>query len=93
MTDSADRKVIDVPVGFYRRLEQLALRHDRTVGDLLEHAIEIHFGDEVAQARLRLIDRLARLEARLGDSEDSDLLLEEIADQSRALRSQRSQHA
>lgn len=90
MTDSTDRKVIDVPGGFYRRLEQLALRHDRTVGDLLEHAIEIHFGDEVAQARLRLIDRLARLEARLGDSE---LLLEEIADQSRALRSQQSQHA
>jgi hypothetical protein len=90
VTDLADRKVIDVPGGFYRRLDPLALRHDRTVSDLLEHAIRIHFGEEVAQARLRLIDRLARFEARLGDS---DLLLEEIADQSRAQCSQQSQHA
>ena len=90
MTDSTERKVIDVSGGFYRRLEQLARHHDRTVGDLLEHAIVIHFGDEVTLARRRLIDRLARLEARLGDS---DLLLEEIADQSRALRLQPSQHA
>ena len=90
MTNSTERKNIDVSGGFYHRLEQLARRYDRTVDDLLEHAVEIHFGDEVSQARRRLIDRLARLEERLGNS---DVLLDEIAEQSRVLRSQQSQHA
>lgn len=88
MADTKDRKVISVSRRFYRRLEELSLRHDRTVDDLLEHAIELHFGEEAARARLRLMDRLARLEARLGNS---DLLLEEIAEETRALRSGQSQ--
>lgn len=87
MEDTRDRKIISVSGRFYRRLEKLSLRHDRTVDDLLEHAIELHFGEEAAEARLRLMDRLARLEACLGDP---DLLLEEVAEQTRVLRSGRS---
>jgi hypothetical protein len=90
VTERVDQRLISISGRFYRRLEELSLRHDRTVDDLLEHAIELHFGDDATQARLRLMDRLARLEARLGDS---DALLEEIAEATRALRSRPSHQA
>lgn len=74
---------VSVPEDFYRRLERLALRYERSVADLVQYAVDVQFGEEAATARLRLMDRLARLEAGLGDPET---LHEEIARDARAMR-------
>jgi hypothetical protein len=74
---------VEVPASFFRRLEALAIRHDRTVIDLVQHAVDVQYGDDAVTARLRLVDRLARLEARLGDV---DSLLDDVARESRITR-------
>jgi hypothetical protein len=68
---TSDPVSISIPGALYRRLEAVARERERTVVDVLGEAVEIHFGidtDDAARARIRLIDRLARLEAELGDS-------------------------
>ena len=75
---------VALPVELYRDLKRLALRHERSVAELIRHAVEIHYGNAAVAARLRLVDRLARLEAGLGDE---DRLHDEIANEARTLRS------
>lgn len=69
--------------GVYRWLEALAEEQNRTVRELVEQAVEIQFGDSAAQARMRLIDRLARLEGQLGDPEQ---LYDQIGREARRVR-------
>ena len=57
---------IPVSPALYRRLENLSMRHARTVDQLLEDAVEMHYGEESVNARFRVVARLARLEADLG---------------------------
>ena len=57
---------VPVSPALYRRLENLSMRHERTVDELLEAAVEMHYGEESVNARFRVVDRLARLEADLG---------------------------
>ena len=76
-------KSIPLPLELYRELERLSLLHDRTVSDLIRHAVEIHYSDAAVSARHRLVDRLARLESELGDPE---ALQEQIAEDSRTIR-------
>ena len=73
-----------LPMELFRELERLSLLHERSVSDLIRHAIEIHYGDAAVSARHRLVDRLARLEAELGDAET---LQDQIVADSRTLRS------
>ena len=77
---------VALPEDFCRRLERLALRYERSVSDLVQYAVDVHFGEDAATARLRLMDWLARLEAGLGDPET---LQEEIARDARFMRSPR----
>lgn len=51
----------------HRKLTRLALEHEQTVGELLERAIDLHYGEGAANARLRVVARLASLEASLGE--------------------------
>lgn len=74
---------IPVPVDLYRELERLAMLHERSMADLIRHAVAIHYSDAAVSARHRLIDRLARLESALGDPET---LQDQIAADSRAVR-------
>ncbi len=74
---------IAVSLELYRELKRLSLLHERSVSELIGHAVEIHYGDAAVSARHRLVDRVARLEAELGDEER---LQEQIAEDSRALR-------
>ena len=74
---------ITVPLELYRELKRLSLLHERSVSQLIGHAIEIHYGDAAVSARHRLVDRLARLEAELGDPER---LQEQIVEESRTIR-------
>jgi len=74
---------VPVPIELYRELKRLSLRHEKSVVELIRHAVEIHYGDAAVSARLRLVDRLARLEADLGDAE---ILQDEIVEGSRAIR-------
>jgi hypothetical protein len=74
---------IRVPVDLYRELERLALLHERSIVDLIRHAVAIHYSDAAVSARHRLVDRLARLESALGDPET---LHDQIAADSRAVR-------
>ena len=67
----------------YERLTFLALRHERSIGELLAHAVEMHYGDKAVDARLRVVARLARLEASLGDP---DVLADELKQAVRELR-------
>lgn len=62
-------KTIPIPLELYRGLERLSLLHERSVSDLIRHAVEIHYSDAAVSARHRLVDRLARLESDLGDAE------------------------
>jgi predicted CopG family antitoxin len=74
---------ITVPLELYRELKRLSLLNERSVSELIGHAVEIHYGDAAVSARHRLVDRLARLEAELGDQER---LQEQIVEESRAIR-------
>lgn len=74
---------ISVPLELYRELRRLSFLHERSVVELIAHAVEIHYGDAAVSARHRLVDRLARLEAELGDQER---LQEQIVEESRAMR-------
>jgi Ribbon-helix-helix protein, copG family len=71
MTDSSaeahggDPVTLAIPAALYRRLEGLARAQERTMVELVREAVEIQFGDDAAHARVRLLDRLARLEAGL----------------------------
>lgn len=76
-------KEIAVPLDFYRRLQTLATKHQRSVSELLQQAVEIHYGETAVAARMRVIDRLARLEASLGDPSE---LADEITAESRRIR-------
>ena len=67
---------VALPHALIHELERLALVHDRSVGELIRHAVEIHYSDAAVSARHRLVDRLARLEAELGDVDE---LHEQIA--------------
>ena len=75
-------KSILIPLELYRELERLSLVHERSVSDLIRHAVEIHYSDAAVSARHRLVDRLARLESGLGDAE---VLQDQIAEDSRAI--------
>ena len=75
-------KTIPIPLELYREFERLSLLHERSVSDLIRHAVEIHYSDEAVSARHRLVDRLARLESDLGDAE---ALQDQIAEDSRAI--------
>ena len=75
-------KTIPIPIELYRELERLSLLHERSVSDLIRHAVEIHYSDAAVSARHRLVDRLARLESDLGDAE---ALQDQIAEDSRAI--------
>ena len=66
--DVSEMVSIQLPRRLAKKLEWLAVRHERTVSGLIEHALEIQYGEAVAAARLRVVDRLARLEASLGDA-------------------------
>jgi hypothetical protein len=79
----ADIRNVPVPAELYRELERLSLLHERSVSDLIRHAVEIHYSDAAVSARYRLVDRLARLESELGDPET---LQEQIAEDSRTVR-------
>ena len=74
---------ITVPLELYRELKRLSLLHERSLPELIGHAVEIHYGDAAVSARHRLVDQLARLEAELGDQ---DRLQEQIVEDSRAIR-------
>ena len=74
---------VTLPLELYRELDRLSLLHERSLSDLIRHAVEIHFSDTAVAARHRLVDRLARLESELGDAE---ALQEQIAEDSRTLR-------
>lgn len=76
-------KEIPVPLDFYRRLQTLASKHQQSVSELLQQAVEIQFGETAVAARMRVIDRLARLEASLGDPSE---LAEEITTETRRMR-------
>lgn len=75
---------VSLPIELYRELDRLSLLHERSLSDLIRHAVEIHFSDVAVAARHRLVDRLARLESELGDAE---VLQEQIAEDLRTLRS------
>lgn len=85
--------VIPLSPGLMERLQALASASRRTIGDLIEQAVEREFGlvdiperpngEPIVEARLRLIDRLAQLEAGEGDPEE---LLEQVRLLSRRLR-------
>lgn len=77
------RPSIAVPATLFRRLQELSSRHGSSVEDIVQHAIELHYDDGVASSRLRLLDRLVRLEAGLGDAAQ---LQEQIASEARWLR-------
>ena len=81
--DPSDVKNIAVSAELYRELKRLSLLHERSVSELIRHAVEIHFSDAAVSARHRLVDRLARLESELGDPET---LHEQIAEDSRTVR-------
>lgn len=83
MREPSPTKPIGLPLELYRELERLSLLHDRSITELIRHAIEIHYGDAAVSARHRLVDRLARLEAELGDAET---LHDQIAANSRVVR-------
>ena len=74
---------VALPAKLCRELERLSVLHECSVDELIRYAVEIHYGDAAVSARHRLVDRLARLEAELGDPER---LHEEIAEQSRTIR-------
>lgn len=76
-------KNISLPLELCRELERLSLLHERSVSDLIRHAVDIHYSDAAVSARHRLVDRLARLESELGDPES---LQDQIAEDSRAIR-------
>jgi len=76
-------KDVSLPLDLYRELKRLALLHERSLPELIRHAVEIHYGDAAVSARHRLVDRLARLEAELGDVET---LHEQISADCRAVR-------
>lgn len=76
-------KSIPLPIDLCRELERLSLMHERSVSDLIRHAVEIHYSDAAVSARHRLVDRLARLESELGDPE---ALQDQIAEDSRTIR-------
>lgn len=61
----------NIPISFdlYQKLQSLSGQYHRPVDELLENAIEIQYGETAVAARQRLMDRLARLEASLGDRE------------------------
>lgn len=82
MTREPDSSIA-VPAALFRRLQELASRHASSIEDIVQHAIELHYDDGVASARLRLVDRLARLEAGLGDAAE---LQHQIAAEARWLR-------
>ena len=84
MSSMNKTKSVSLPIELYRELDRLSLLHERSLSDLIRHAVEIHFGDAAVAARHRLVDRLARLESDLGDAET---LQEQIAEDSRAIRS------
>lgn len=81
--DSKVTTQITVPSEFYRKMRKLSRLHEKTMSELIQHAIEVHYSDAAVSARHRLIDRLARLEADIGDRE---ILFDEIAQESRAVR-------
>lgn len=87
MRGEGSTRSVSLPLELCRELERLALLHERSVSDLIRHAVEIHFSDAAVAARHRLVDRLARLESELGDPET---LLEQIAEDSRTVRRGRS---
>ena len=74
---------ITFPADFYRKMRKLSLTHDKSVSELVQHAIEMHYSDAASSARHRLIDRLARLEADIGDPET---LFEQISEASRVVK-------
>ena len=74
---------VPLPWSLYRELDRLAMLHEKSVPELIGHAVEIHYGDAAVSARHRLIDRLARLEAELDDPEN---LHDQIAENSRIVR-------
>lgn len=78
------RREIALPLALFRELERLSLVHDRSVDELIRHAVEIHYSHAAVSARHRLVDRLARLEAELGDPDE---LHDQIVEDSRAMRS------
>ena len=84
MTSQPDA-TIALPPALLRRLEELASRHERSVEDIVRQAIELHYDDDdsVESARSRLVDRLARLEAGLGDAAT---LQEQVAAETRRLQ-------
>lgn len=84
ISPSNETRSISLPIDLYRELDRLSLLHERSLSDLIRHAVEIHFSDAAVAARHRLIDRLARLESELGDAET---LQEQIAVDSRTIRS------
>jgi len=74
---------VNVSHELYHELKRLSLVHDRSVDELIRHAVEIHYSDTAVAARHRLVDRLARLEAGLGDVEE---LREQVSENSRSMR-------
>jgi hypothetical protein len=74
---------VSLPIELYRELDRLSLLHERSLSDLIRHAVEMHFSRTAVAARHRLVDRLARLESDLGDPET---LHEQIAEDSRMIR-------
>ena len=82
MNETVTREVA-LPTSLCRELERLAMVHEKSVVELIRHAVEIHYGDAAVSARHRLIDRLARLEAELGDRES---LQDQIAHNCRVMR-------
>lgn len=86
-SDASSFETIKVPQELYRKLERLSLLHERSVSDLIRHALDIHYSDDAVSARHRLVDRLARLESRLGDEET---LHDQIAHDSRIISAERA---
>lgn len=86
MTREANSSIA-VAEALFRRLQDLACRHGSSIEDIVQHAIELHYDDGLASARLRLLDRLARLEGGLGDAAQ---LQEQIAAEARWLRTRAS---
>ena len=84
MSHSNKTRSVSLPIDLYCELDRLSLLHERSLSDLIRHAVEIHFSDAAVAARHRLVDRLARLESELGDPES---LQEQIAEDSRTIRS------
>jgi hypothetical protein len=104
MADSIQAKgAVPVSMVLFHRLQMLAAEQQRSVSELVEQAVELQFGQsavpepgptpgesELSEARLRLIDRLARLEAGLGDPEE---LHEQVRRESRRLREAKAHRA